>query len=642
MMNEMKKAIHFLLIIVFIPTTINSQRKYAANRYFEEFSYKKSAELYQSIYNKGDNSYTVLSRLGDSYYFNFMYVMAEKNYQELMKLYENSAKPKHIFRYAQVLKTNGKIKESDKWLLKLNKNDSRVKALEENANYFVEYSNREKTYINIHNLTSNTSYSDFGGYIYDNHLYFSSTQPKTEKDKKLYRWNKQPYLNIYKAKQSNDSIKVLDVGKPIILEELSSKYHESNIVISKDGKTAYFTRDNFDGKRLVGDKNNISHLKIYKATKKGNFWGDTKELPFNSNSFSCGHPALSPDEKTLYFVSDMPNGYGDTDIYKIAILENNTYGKPENLGKTINTESKEMFPFIGNDNVLYFSSDGHIGLGGLDIFEVKITSNSYTKPVNLGSPVNSSFDDFGLIYKVSEGTGFLTSNREEDNKGSDDIYAFSNFSIPKLKDVTIGIKSSRETEVLGKTILTLFNTENMLIGTVEVTNNQVSLLDINPLKSYNVQVSNKQFEDYSSLITFKEGNSKTINLIEKAPDPISIDLNDVLKLKTIYFSFDKATVSRESEIELEKVLTILNTYPEIKLDIIGHTDSRGPSDYNDKLSNQRAASTKQWLVNKGVSIARLNSYGFGEKKLVNDCKEAKKCTKTDHDQNRRTEFLIQQ
>ncbi|PHN99607.1 hypothetical protein CSC82_33120, partial [Rhodobacteraceae bacterium 4F10] len=339
----MKKAIHFLLIIVFIPTTINSQRKYAANRYFEEFSYKKSAELYQSIYNKGDNSYTVLSRLGDSYYFNFKYVMAEKNYQELMKLYENSAKPKHIFRYAQVLKTNGKIKESDKWLLKLNKNDSRVKALEENTNYFVEYSNREKTYINIHNLSSNTSYSDFGGHIHNDHLYFSSTQPKTEKDKKLYRWNNQPYLNIYKAKQSNDSIKFLDVGKPIILEELSSKYHESNIVISKDGKTAYFTRDNFDGKRLIGDENNISHLKIYKATKRGKIWEDIKELPFNSNSFSCGHPALSPDEKTLYFVSDMPNGYGDTDIYKIAILENDTYGKPENLGKPINTESKEMF-----------------------------------------------------------------------------------------------------------------------------------------------------------------------------------------------------------------------------------------------------------------------------------------------------------
>lgn len=635
----MKKAIHFLLIIVFIPTTINSQRKYAANRYFEEFSYKKSAELYQSIYNKGDNSYTVLSRLGDSYYFNFMYVMAEKNYQELMKLYENSAKPKHIFRYAQVLKTNGKIKESDKWLLKLNKNDSRVKALEENANYFVEYSNREKTYINIHNLTSNTSYSDFGGYIYDNHLYFSSTQPKTEKDKKLYRWNKQPYLNIYKAKQSNDSIKVLDVGKPIILEELSSKYHESNIVISKDGKTAYFTRDNFDGKRLVGDKNNISHLKIYKATKKGNFWGDTKELPFNSNSFSCGHPALSPDEKTLYFVSDMPNGYGDTDIYKIAILENNTYGKPENLGKAINTESKEMFPFIGNDNVLYFSSDGHIGLGGLDIFEAKIMSNSYTKPVNLGSPVNGSFDDFAFIINDKHTQGYFSSNRKE-GKGDDDIYSFKIYDCKQnIKGV---ISDSRTGNPIPNATVQLINKQGEPILTKTTKKDGSYLFEkIDCEKSFVVVVSKKDYRN-------SQKNTKTLDvnkrLITENIQLESLIVDDQIIIKPIYFDFDLYNIREDAEYELEHIVSVLKDNPNINIIIESHTDSRGSKAYNKLLSDKRAKSTRDYILLRGISSKRIKStIGYGEEQLLNNCNDLKqnKCTEKEHQLNRRSYFYIE-
>lgn len=633
----MKKAIHFLLIIVFIPTTINSQRKYAANRYFEEFSYKKSAELYQSIYNKGDNSYTVLSRLGDSYYFNFKYVMAEKNYQELMKLYENSAKPKHIFRYAQVLKTNGKIKESDKWLLKLNKNDSRVKALEENTNYFVEYSNREKTYINIHNLSSNTSYSDFGGYIYDNHLYFSSTQPKTEKDKKLYRWNKQPYLNIYKAKQSNDSI--LDVGKPIILEELSSKYHESNIVISKDGKTAYFTRDNFDGKRLIGDENNISHLKIYKATKKGNFWGDIKELPFNSNSFSCGHPALSPDEKTLYFVSDMPNGYGDTDIYKIAILENDTYGKPENLGKTINTESKEMFPFIGNDNVLYFSSDGHIGLGGLDVFEAKITSNSYTKPVNLGSPVNGPFDDFAFIINDKHTQGYFSSNRKE-GKGDDDIYSFK---IYDCKENIKGIISDSKTgNPIPNATVQLINKQGEPIFT-KTTNKDGSYLfeKIDCEKSFVIVASKKDYRN-------SQKNTKTLD-INKRLITENIQLESLIKdnqiiINPIYFDFDLYNIREDAEYELEHIVSVLKDNPDISLRIESHTDSRGSQTYNKLLSDKRAKSTRDYILSRGISPKRIKSaVGYGEEQLLNNCNDLnqKKCTEQEHQQNRRSYFYIE-
>lgn len=635
----MKKTIHFLLIIVFIPTTISSQRKYAANRYFEEFSYKKSAELYQTIHDKGDNSYTVLSRLGDSYYFNFKYILAEKNYQELMKLYENSAKPKHIFRYAQVLKTNGKIKESDKWLLKLNKNDSRVKALEENANYFVEYSNREKTYINIHNLSSNTSYSDFGGAIYDNYLYFSSTQPKAEKNKKLYRWNKQPYLNIYKAKQSNNSIKVLDVEKPIILEGLSSKYHESNIVISKDGKTAYFTRDNFDGKRLIGDENNISHLKIYKATKTGDYWGNIKELPFNSNNFSCGHPVLSPDEKTLYFVSDMPNGFGSTDIYKVAILKNNTFGKPENLGSIINTESKEMFPFLGNDNVLYFSSDGHIGLGGLDVFESKITNNSYTKPVNLGNPINGSFDDFAFIINNKHTQGYFSSNRKE-GKGDDDIYSFK---IYDCKESIKGVISDSKTgNPIPNATVQLINKQGKPISTKTTSKDGSYLFErIDCEKNFVVVASKKDYRN-------SQKNTKTLNankrLITENIQLKSLITDDQIVINPIYFDFNLYNIREDAEYELEHIISVLKDNPNINIRIESHTDSRGTKTYNKLLSDKRAKSTRDYIILRGISSERIkNATGYGEEQLLNNCNDLNqnKCTEKEHQQNRRSYFYIE-
>ncbi|WBX73142.1 hypothetical protein PG913_09650 [Tenacibaculum pacificus] len=232
---------------------------------------KKLQNFINQFNEKGDDSYLVLSRLGDAHYFNFELDKAEENYRKLMNLNEDIASSEHLFRYAQVLKSNGKNEESDKWLLKLkskNGTDSRVASLENNSNYFVEYSNKEKTYINIHNLSSNTKYSDFGGFIYEDDFYFASTSPKTDKDKKLYKWNKQPYLNIYKAKQKDiKEKKILDVEKKTMLSDLSSKYHESNIIITKNGKKAYFTRDNYDGKRLKGDKNEVSHLKLYSADK---------------------------------------------------------------------------------------------------------------------------------------------------------------------------------------------------------------------------------------------------------------------------------------------------------------------------------------------------------------------------------------
>jgi outer membrane protein OmpA-like peptidoglycan-associated protein len=257
------------------------------------------------------------------------------------------------------------------------------------------------------------------------------------------------------------------------------------------------------------------------------------------------------------------------------------------------------------------------------------------------APINSSFDDFGLVYKVSNGTGFLTSNRKEDNVGSDDVYEFSRFSIPTLEDLTVMIKSKKGNDVIGNTAVTLLNENNSILGTLSAINNKVSLLDADPSKGYNLQVNNENYEPYASSIKFEGTNTTTIYLTEKTPPPPPIDLQELLKLENIYFAFDKYAIRKDAAIELAKIVEILNKYPVIELDIVGHTDSLGPAAYNERLSAKRAASTKQWLVDKGISADRITTSGYGEKRPINDC-ATKKCTKEQHYKNRRTEFLIKQ
>ncbi|MEX6627369.1 OmpA family protein [Tenacibaculum salmonis] len=636
----MKNILYILILL--LSTASFGQRKYAADRYFKEFAYKKAGELYQSIHDKGDDSYLVLSRLGDSHYFNFELAKAEENYKKLMSLHEEIASSEHLFRYAQVLKSNGKNEESDKWLLKLkskNGTDSRVASLENNSNYFVEYSNKEKTYINIHNLSSNTKYSDFGGFIYEDDFYFASTSPKTDKDKKLYKWNKQPYLNIYKAKQKDiKEKKILDVEKKTMLDDLSSKYHESNIIITKNGKKAYFTRDNYDGKRLKGDKDAVSHLKLYSADKIDDSWGNVTELSFNSDSFSCGHAALSSDEKTLYFVSDMPNGFGATDIYKVSVLENNTFGTPENLGRTINTEGREMFPFVGSDDVLYFASDGHLGLGALDVFESQIEAGFYVNPVNLGAPVNGSSDDFAFVINDAHSYGFFSSNRKS-GLGDDDIYSFS---IYKCKEDVKGIiTDSRTGAPIQNALVQLMDAKGEVILEQKTGRTGAYLFEKMDCEKKFVVVASKENyrnknKDTETLDINKEVVVANLNLE-------SLIVEDQIVINPIYFDFDLSNIREDAEYELEHIVTVMKSNVDLVIKIESHTDSRGSKNYNRSLSDRRAKSTRDYLISRGISSERIASaIGFGEDNLLNNCDDANssQCTEAEHQKNRRSYFYI--
>ncbi len=630
-----------IIVIVILCSTVQTyaQKKYAADRYFKEFAYKKSAELYEAIYKKGDETYLTLSRLGDSYYYNVEFQKAEKWYALLMEKYPDDATSNHIFRYAQTLKSNGDIEASDKWLLKLkskNADDTRVKYLEENKEYFSEYTNKEKTFINIHNLSVNTEYSDFGGFIYEDHLYFASTKPSPENEK-LYKWNNQPFLDVYKAKNKViDEKKILELEKPEKFDVINTKYHESNAVITKDGLTMYFTRDNYDGKKLESDDDGKIHLKIYSAQFLYGEWTNIKELPFNSNEYSIGHPALSADDKTLYFVSDMPSGYGGTDIYKVAILGKGKFGEIENLGKEINTESREMFPFVDSNNTLYFSSDGHLGLGALDIFESKINNGSYTKPVNLGTPVNGPRDDFGFVINEENTRGFFSSNRKG-GKGDDDIYSFL---IYKCKEDIEGVVTEKNTnKPLANVSVRLINEDGEPVAEQKTKQDGSYFFKrIDCEKNYTVVASKDDYKSSQEETATQDVDKKVIQTDLQLE---SLIIEDQIVINPIFFDFDLYNIREDAEYELEHIVSVMKNHPEMVIKIESHTDSRGTKAYNRTLSDNRAKSTRDYIISRGIAANRIESaIGYGEDQLLNNCDDNSKCSEEEHQKNRRSYFYI--
>ncbi|WP_299837534.1 OmpA family protein [uncultured Tenacibaculum sp.] len=641
----MKRILFVSLLLVSL--LCNSQRRYAADRYFNEFAYKKSAELYKVIYEKGDSSQLVISRLGDSYYYNTNSNEAEKWYEILMKKYSDQVSPEYLFRYAQTLKSNGKVKESDLWLEKLkdrDSDDSRALALVNNRNYFVEYSNRKKTFVNVKNLSVNTEFSDFGGFIYDSKLYFASTKPGDTKTRRRYKWNNQPFLNVYTAEEEfSDIAEGLELAEPQKFLEISTRYHESNVVLSEDGNTLYFTRDNYDGDKLKGDEDRVTHLKIYKAQKIDGEWKNFEELLFNNDDYSCGHPALSSDGKTLYFVSDMPGGFGATDIYSVSIADDGTFGTPKNLGKTINTESREMFPYVDKDNTLYFASDGHLGLGALDVFESKISEATFTKPVNLGSPVNSPLDDFSFVISDDKSYGYFSSNRKG-GKGDDDIYSFVIYRCKE--DITGIVTDSRTGDPIGGATVRLIDEKGEPVSQ-QITKNdgRYTFKDIACENNYTVAASKEDYRNDKKDTATEDVDKKTIQA-DLTLESLIVDNSEEqsqIVINPIYFDFDLYNIREDAEYELEHIVTVMNNNPDMVIRIESHTDSRGTKAYNRTLSTNRAKSTRDYIISRGIAANRIESaIGYGEDRLLNHCDDAnqKRCSKEEHQQNRRSYFYI--
>jgi len=488
----------------------------------------------------------------------------------------------------------------------------------------------------------NSRYSDFAPTFYKQGLIFSSDRDTGNLARYRHTWNSKDFLDLYKINvDSTSENKVVKFG-----DEINTRFHESTSVFTKDGNTLFFTRNNlFDGK-TVKDKKGVVRLKIFKATKENGVWTQIEELPFNSESYSIAHPTLSPDENLLYFASDMPGSYGESDIFKVAINSDGTYGTPVNLGDIINTEARETFPYVTSENILYFSSDGHPGLGGLDIFATKISNSQYIGSVlNVGKPVNGVLDDFTFIMNEETRNGYFASNREN-GVGEDDIYSFvetKKLEFDCIKPITGTVRDKISNEVLvGATVKVIDENNEELASVITDSNGNYSIaIDCN--KGNFVRATMQGYVPSEEYLNLSDSKPIIIDFYLER-DTVTAgygdDLAKLLQLSTIYFDFDKYNVRRDAEIEIQKVIAAMEKYPSLKLKVTSHTDSQGDDSYNLWLSQKRAESTVAYMISKGIAKERLQGEGFGETRLVNKCMNGVKCTKEEHQFNRRSEFLI--
>jgi len=636
----MKTKVILIILIGLSNSLLFSQEK-VADKYFRDYAYLKAAELYETAVKKGNDSEHVLTQLGDCYYNNSNSEKAAIWYGKAIEKYKN-INPEYVYKYIQTLRSIGDYQAANQWMVKFKELQGSKKHIEDfeimDLAKYEELSSTEGIYVDFSAVDNNTKYSEFGGYVHDGKYYFASTKISEEAKKtKTYEWNEEPYLDIYVAEISESGEVDISSAKPIS-NQINTAFHEATVAITNDGKTIYFTRDNLNKRnRLSYDKQGTSYLKLYKATRSGSEgdWVDVKELPFNDKVYSTGHPALSVDNKTLYFVSDREGGLGETDIYSVEIKSSGAYGEPKNLGPKINTPGREMFPFIAKDSTFYFSSDGHINLGLLDVFKSNIIKDEEAVPENLGAPFNSRFDDFAFYIDPEKETGYVSSNRG-DGSGSDDIYQFSSF---KCKQIIKGVVRDKiSMEPLKEATVKLMDETGKVLE--EITSNELGefSFDADCEKKYTIIGSKMDYRD-----DIKEVQTTDVAGQEQVQDLILTPfiINNEIVINPIFFDYDKSNIRPDAAYELENIVTIMNNHPKMIIKIEAHTDSRGRDAYNEKLSDRRAKSTRDYIISRGIASNRIESaIGYGEYQLINECSNGVKCTEEKHQENRRSKFII--
>jgi outer membrane protein OmpA-like peptidoglycan-associated protein len=617
--------------------SVNSYGQYnikTAQMHFDKMEYAKSASILEVIIKKNKDNQKLLQMLVDSYYYNSQMEDAYKWYPILMEKYESKVSTIEYFKYSQVLKAVNKSEDANKWFQKYkaaNPDELRVQNYEKEKASLKSILEKPDKF-KIKNAPFNTPYSDFSAIFYNEDIVFTSVNKDVldGKNGEIYKRTNQPYLELY---ITDYEVRKSDAfGVELFSEKINKPFHDGSSSFSPDGKTIYFTRNNSKGNKLLYDKEKFSNLKIFTAKLENDKWSVPELLSINVNEYSMGHPAISPDGKKLYFTSDIPGGYGATDIYVVDVLGDGLFGEPKNLGKTINTEGREMFPFVDENN-LYFSSNGHLGLGLLDIFKVDLKSDNMV-PVNMGKPINSNYDDFALVYNEEINKGFLSSNRPG-GVGDDDIYTF----FKRISYVSGDVTEFKTGALIPGAKVVLYDEFGKELQKVTVGADAQFNFEIETEYKYKLIGSKIAFESDSKEFFSAEGKKMVVPLVLKREFVMERG-KCIIKIDPIYFDFDKYDIRMDAAIELNKIVEVMKKYPELIIEGGSHTDSRGSFAYNEKLSFRRADATVQYIINKGIDSNRISAKGYGEAALVNNCADGVKCTEPEHQLNRRTEFVV--
>lgn len=623
-MFTMKKTVLYIFLLASSFSVIGQRATLKrANKLFANKSYVEAAAMYKQL----DESQEVLQNLGDSYYYNSQMSLAKTPYTKLYLTYKDSVPPEVLFRYANALKALDDYEGGDKIMGAYLGYPVDTKKFTENLNKIVPYN------YEIKRMTENTSTGDFGMTFYGDKVVFASYR---NSENPTYHWNQKPYLDLYEARVSTNN-ELKDI-KPFS-DSINSKTHESNPTFTSNGEVMYFSRTN--DKRVLIDEVEIATVKLYRAELVNGEWANVTALPFTSDTYSTQHPMLSKDETRLYFSSDMLGTLGSFDIYYVDIT-NDVFGEPVNMGPTINTTEREQFPFIDSEQTLYFASDGHQGLGGLDIFMSKMYDGVYSKPLNLGETINTGMDDFSYVLKEEDNTGYLSSNRDV----GDHLYAFKRKENPRRFVVTGDVRDKNSKNLLPGTTVTLFDDQGTMVGQMVVGEDAEYVFNTEPNKTYKIEA----YRDFyipttEELVTNDDGRIEfNIELaIESYDDAEEIVVTKedgyiYIELENIYFDFNKWDIKPQAAKTLDVLVGLLKKYDRMEIQLGAHTDNRASYEYNMRLSRNRAASTLEYLVDNGINRNRLRSKGYGEEQPLVKCGD--NCTEEEHSINRRCEFLI--
>ena len=597
---------------------------------FQQLAYSDAIISLEKAVEKGFTSTQVYSELADSYYFNANYIASAKWYKLLFKT-NNQILPIHYFRFAQSLKSIGKYDEATDVLNSIHELSSRES--QEALKQIAKNSGRYQISLTPFNSTT----SDFGPSYYGNQIVFATARDTGSVFKRKHSWTNQSFTDLFVINPDSINAKPIKFSKNI-----NSQFNESSAVFTKDGLTMYFTRNNFENNKLGANSSKTTLLKIYKAVKTETDWNVIGALPFCSDKYNVAHPALSPDERTLYFASDMPGGFGTSDLYKVHINEDGTFALPINLGSSINTIARETFPFMSKNNELYFASDGHYGLGGLDVFVSNFDeSQSYSKPKNIGEPVNSQMDDLGFIINFENKTGYFTSNRVG-GFGMDDIYAFREMAPLPCETLVTGNIDAENYNSIVEIVLIDENLNVVEKCILDEKGNYSFVIDCT--KKYSIQISTKDFIPQEFSVEPTHFTFIKIPQIKMTKQPLVFQIGDdivkKLSIAPIYFDTGKYNIRPDATLELEKIMKILMEHPTLTIEIRSHTDSRDSFKNNQNLSENRANATVKWFVDNGIEATRLSGKGFGESQLLNNCSDGISCSETEHQLNRRSELII--
>lgn len=711
-----------------------------ADDYYNKLSYALALGLYEDLLSSSLSSPELKAKLAHCYILIGDLKSANETYSKAIK--SGDMPNEHYFYFAQSLKQTGNYSESDKWMQVFydkNNLDKRAVSYSENKSY-LQRIEKEGIHFSIANAAFNSSYADFGAYEYaPNSTYFLLSSRRKSLVKNYWTWNGSPFLDLYKVKRSTSEAAYFS-------PTVNTNFHEGPICFNADFSKVYFTRNNTSKGSNRRDGKGIQNLKLFVAdvSKKDGAWLNLKELAINSKEYSVGHPTISKDGKLLYFVSDMPGGFGGADLYKAPINTDGTIGKHENLGGKINTEGQEMFPWIAAEEQLFFSSNGHIGLGGLDVFVCTTVDGKVDNLTNVGKPLNSQQDDFAFTLNSDGKTGHFSSNREG-GRGDDDVYSFQMTKPFIFKIILSGVvKDKDDNKILEGSEVVLKDAKGNVIGKVIADKNGAYSFAVDPGEDYQLVATKDDYTQNSASVfvskdapkeikadviinkvaTFalygiikdsktgqiltdviikivdkKTGNiifngkttdigdfskglesnklndeldytismtkegylTKTASFTHKIDKPgvinvhekldvsigkieIGIDLASLIDIKPIYFDLGKFVIRKDAEVELDKIVKVMNEYPNMFIELGSHTDCRSSLAFNLKLSDNRAKASAEYVKKRISNAQRINGKGYGESKLKIDCPcegaVKSNCSEEEHQKNRRTEFII--